>query len=86
MIILMTFCISLLSNCYVEHENNNIIILSDIRYIRTTEDKASELPITDPPRSGLPLYNGQTLCHGLNFSIVYIHYEPPRSGQPPNSL
>ena len=27
-----------------------------------------ELPITDPPRSGQPLYNRQTLWHRLNLS------------------
>ena len=60
-----------LSSYYADKLTSNTTIITTV-----------ELLIMDPPRSGHSLYNGQLLWNRLSL----VHYEPPRSGQPPNSL
>ena len=36
--------------------------------------------ITDPPKSGQPLYSNTDHLPPIDFTIELIHFEPPRSG------
>ena len=55
------------SSIHFKNNNNHKYEESIYIYIYTVEPL-----ITDPPRSGQSLYNGQTLWHGLN--LPYLSY------------